>query len=58
MPWNDSTAATREVESELAAMKPEHGDSRRTSLFRAAMMIARLSFNAACELGFRRGLDE
>jgi hypothetical protein len=58
MLWNDSTAAIRDVESELAAVKAEHDHSHRISLFRTAMMIARLSFNTTCELGFRGGLDE
>jgi septal ring factor EnvC (AmiA/AmiB activator) len=66
------TAAISDVEAELAAMKAEHdplashifvsrrnyrnandtkGDKRRE-------VNARLSFNTACELGFRGSLDE
>jgi hypothetical protein len=66
------TAAIREVESELAATKAEHDPlashifiSRRqyrnvadTKSGKRRDMIARLSFNTACELGFRGGLDE
>jgi hypothetical protein len=66
------TAAIRDVESELAAMKAEHDPlvshifvSRRcyrnvndTKSGKRREMMARLSFNAACELGFRGSLDE
>ena len=66
------TAAIRDVESELLAMKTEHGPlashifvSRRhyrglkdTKGDRRREMNARLSFNTACELGFRGSLDE
>jgi len=66
------TAAIREVESELAAMKAEHDPlashifvSRRyyrnvndTKSRKRREMIARLSFNTACELEFRGSLDE
>jgi hypothetical protein len=66
------TAAIRDVESELAAMKAEHDPlalhifvSRRhyrnvndTKSGKRREMIARLSFNTACELGFRGSLDE
>ena len=66
------TAAIRDVESELAAMKAEQDQlashifvSRRhyrnvndTQSGKRREMIARLSFNTACELGFRGGLDE
>jgi septal ring factor EnvC (AmiA/AmiB activator) len=66
------TAAIRDVESELAAMKAEHDPlashifvSRRryrtvddTKSGRRREMTAQLSFNAACELGFRGSLDE
>ena len=66
------TAAIREVESELAAMKAEHDPlashifvSRRhyrnvndTKSGKRRDMNARLSFNTACELGFRGSLDE
>jgi hypothetical protein len=66
------TAAIRDVESELAAMKAEHDPlashvfvSRRsyrsvndTKSGKRREMIARLSFNIACELGFRGNLDE
>jgi hypothetical protein len=62
------TAAIRDVESELAAMKAEHDPlashifvSRRyyrnvkdTKSGKRREMMARLSFNTACELGFRR----
>jgi hypothetical protein len=64
--------AIRDVESELAAMKAEHDPlashifiSRRhyrnvndTKSGKRREMNARLSFNTACELGFRGGLDE
>lgn len=61
------TAAIRDVESELAAMKAEH-DPLASHIFVARRhyrnvndtksgkrreMIARMSFNTACELGFR-----
>jgi hypothetical protein len=66
------TTAIRNVESELAAMKAEHDPlashifiSRRhyrniteTKSGKRRGMIARLSFNTACELGFRGSLDE
>ena len=66
------TAAIRGVESELAAMKAEHDPlashifvSRRhyrnvndTRSGKRRDMTARLSFNTACELGFRGSLDE
>ena len=66
------TAAIRDVESELAAMKAAHDPlashifvSRRhyrglndTKSGKRREMNARLSFNTACELGFRGSLDE
>jgi hypothetical protein len=66
------TAAIRNVESELAAMKAEHDPlashifiSRRnyrnandTKSGKRREMTARLSFNTACELGFRGSLEE
>jgi hypothetical protein len=66
------TAAIHEVESEFAAMKAEHDPlashifvSRRryrnvndTKSGKRRETTARLSFNAACELGFRGSLDE
>jgi len=66
------TTAIRDVESELAAMKAEHDPlashifiSRRhyrnandTKSGKRREMTARLSFNTACELGFRGSLDE
>jgi hypothetical protein len=66
------TTAIRDVESELAAMKAEHDPlashifvSRRhyrnvndTKSGKRREMMARLSFNTACELGFRGSLDE
>jgi len=66
------TAAIRDVESELAAMKAEHDPltshifmSRRqyrnvneTKSGRRREMTALSSFNTACELGFRGSLDE
>jgi hypothetical protein len=66
------TPAIRDVESELAAMKAEQDPlashifiSRRnyrnvtdTKSGKRREMIARLSFNTACELGFRGSLDE
>jgi hypothetical protein len=66
------TAAIRDVESELAAMKAEHDPlashifvSRRhyrnvndTKSGKRREMTARLSFNTACDLGFRGSLDE
>jgi hypothetical protein len=66
------TAAIRDVESELAAMKAEHDPlashifvSRRhyrnvndTKSGKRREVTARLSFNTACELGFRGSLDE
>jgi len=66
------TVAIRNVESELAAMKAEHDPlashifiSRRqyrnvndTKSGKRREMMARLSFNTACDLGFRGSLDE
>jgi hypothetical protein len=66
------TAAICDVESELAAMNAEHDPlashifvSRRhyrnvndTKSGKRREMTARLSFDTACELGFRGGLDE
>jgi len=66
------TAAIRDVESELAAMKAEHDPlashifvSRRsyrnvngTKSGKRREMMARLSFDTACKLGFRGSLDE
>ncbi len=66
------TAAIHEVETELAAMKTEHDPlashifiSRRhyrnasdTKGGKRREINARLSFNTACELGFRGSLDE
>jgi hypothetical protein len=66
------TAAVRDVDSELATMKAEHDPlashiytSRRhyrnvndTKIGKRHEMTARLSFNTACELGFRGSLDE
>ena len=66
------TAAIGDVESELAAMKAEHDPlashifvSRRsyrnvndTKSGKRRETTARLSFNTACELGFRGSLDE
>jgi hypothetical protein len=66
------TAAIRDVESELASMKAEHDPlashifvSRRhyqnvndTKSGKRREMIVRLSFNTACERGFRGSLDE
>ena len=66
------TAAIHDVESELVAMKAEHDPlashifvSRRyyrhvndTKSGKRREMTARLSFNTACELGFRGNLDE
>lgn len=66
------TAVIRDVESELAAMKAEHDPlashifvSRRhyrnvedTKNGKRCEMTARLSFDTACELGFRGSLDE
>lgn len=66
------TTAIHDVESELAAMKAEHDPlashifvSRRdyrnindTKSGKRREMNARLSFNTACELGFRGSLDE
>jgi len=66
------TAAIRDVESELAAMKAEQDPlashifvSRRyyrnvndTKSGKRREVMARLSFNTACELGFRGSLDE
>jgi hypothetical protein len=66
------TAAIRNVEAELAAMTAERAPlashifvSRRhyrnandTKSGKRRETMARLSFNTACELGFRGGLDE
>jgi hypothetical protein len=66
------TAAIRDVESELSAMKAEQDPlashifiSRRhyrnvndTKSGKRREMTARVSFDTACELGFRGGLDE
>jgi hypothetical protein len=66
------TTAIRDVESELTSMKAEQDPlashifvSRRnyrntndTKSGKRREMTARLSFNTACELGFRGGLDE
>jgi hypothetical protein len=66
------TAAIRDVESELAAMKAEHDPlashifvSRRhyrrrddTKSGKRRETNARLSFNTACDLGFRGSLGE
>jgi hypothetical protein len=66
------TAAIREVENEVAAMKAEHDPlashifvSRRhyrnandTKSGKRREINARLSFNTACELGFRGTIDE
>jgi hypothetical protein len=66
------TAAIRDVESELAAMKAEHDplashifvarryyrNANDTKSGKRREMMARLSFNTACELGFRGSLDE
>ena len=66
------TAAIRDVEIELAAMKAEHDPlashifiSRRhyrnandTKSGKRREMMARVSFNTACELGFRGSLYE
>jgi hypothetical protein len=66
------TAVIRDVESELTAMKAEQDPlashifvSRRryrnvndTKSGKRREMIALLSFNTACELGFRGSLDE
>jgi hypothetical protein len=66
------TAAVRDVECELAAMKAER-DPLATHIFlsrrnyrnaddtkggKRREINARLSFNTACELGFRGSLDE
>jgi hypothetical protein len=64
--------AIRDLETELAAMKAKHDPlashifvSRRhyrnvtdTKSGKRREMIARLSFNTACELGFRGSLEE
>jgi hypothetical protein len=66
------TTAIHDVESELAAMKAEHDPlashiftSRRryrsindTKSGKRREMMARLSFDTACGLGFRGSLDE
>jgi hypothetical protein len=66
------TAAIHDVESELTAMKAEQ-DPLASHIFisrsnyrnvndtksgKRREMIARLSFNTACDLGFRGSLDE
>jgi hypothetical protein len=66
------TAAIRDVESEVAAMKAEH-DPLASHIFvqrrhyrnvndtksgKRREMTARLSFNTACDLGYRGSLDE
>ena len=66
------TAAIHDVEAELAAMKAEH-DPLASHIFilrrnyrnaddtkggKRREIKARLSFNTACELGFRGSLDE
>ena len=66
------TAAIHDVEAELAAMKAEH-DPLATHIFvsrrdyrnvndtkggKRREMNAHLTFNTACELGFRGSLDE
>jgi hypothetical protein len=72
MHWSDSLAAIREVDSELASMKAEHDPlashmfiSRRfyrnvtdTKSGKRRETMFLLSFNSACELGFRGSLDE
>jgi hypothetical protein len=71
-PLERLTAAIRDVEAERAAMKAEHDPlashifvSRRhyrnvndTKNGKCREMNFRLSFNTACELGFRGSLDE
>jgi hypothetical protein len=66
------TAAIHDLESELTVMKTEHDPlashifiSRRnyrnvndTKSGKRRDMVARLSFNTACDLGFRGSLDE
>ncbi len=66
------TTVIHDVETEVTAMKAEHDPlashifiSRRdyrnvndTKSGKRREMIARLSFNTACELGFRGSLDE
>jgi hypothetical protein len=66
------TTAIHDVETEVTAMKPEHDPlashifiSRRqyrnaddTKSGKRREMNARLSYNTACELGFRGSLDE
>jgi hypothetical protein len=66
------TAAIRDVESELAAMKAEHDplashifvprrryrNAKDTKGGKRREINARLSFNPACDLGFRGSLDE
>jgi hypothetical protein len=65
-------AAIRDVQSELTAMKAEHDplashifvscryyrNTNDTKSGKRREMIARLSFNTACKLGFRGSLDE
>ena len=66
------TVAIRDVEAELTALKAEH-DPLASHIFvsrrhyrnvndiksgKRREMMARISFNTACELGFRGGLDE
>lgn len=58
MPCNDSTAAIRDVESDLAAMKTEHDPFASHSFVSRRNHDRPLSFNTACELGFRGGLGE
>ena len=66
------TAAIRDVETELAAMKAEHDplgshifvsrshyrNANNTKSGKRREINAWLSFNTACELGFRGSLDE
>jgi hypothetical protein len=66
------TAVIRDVETELAAMKAEHDplashifisrrqyrDAHDTKGGKRREINARLSFNTACELGFRGSLDD
>ena len=72
MHWNDSSAAIHDVECELEAMKAEHDplashiftsrghyrNANDTKSGKRRGTNARLSFNTACELGFRGSLDE
>jgi hypothetical protein len=72
MRCNDSLRRYRDVKSELAAMKAEH-DPLASHIFvscryyrnvndtksgKRREMKARLSFDTACEIGFRGSLDE